>query len=62
MFYISGSEYNVGRIPMASCDFSPRVYSYDDTPGDLDLKDFKLQDEDFKYKVWIGKDAGIVLK
>ncbi|KAH3697023.1 lysosomal acid glucosylceramidase-like [Dreissena polymorpha] len=46
-----GIEYNLGRIPMASCDFSTHIYSYDDVDGDLKLENFKLADEDIKYKI-----------
>jgi glucosylceramidase len=37
-----GLEYTVGRIPMASCDFSTGVYSYDDTPEDFALDNFSI--------------------
>ncbi|XP_060062556.1 lysosomal acid glucosylceramidase-like isoform X1 [Ylistrum balloti] len=50
-FSSEGIEYNLGRIPMASCDFSTRLYSYDDEPGDLNLTKFSLATEDFKYKI-----------
>ncbi|CAH1798081.1 unnamed protein product [Owenia fusiformis] len=46
-----GIEYSLGRVPMASCDFSTRPYSYDDSPGDFDLKNFSLAMEDLKYKI-----------
>ena len=46
-----GIEYNIGRIPMASCDFSKRLYTYDDVVDDFELKHFALTDEDFKFKV-----------
>ena len=52
-----GIEYNIGRIPMASCDFSTRNYTYDDTPGDFELKNFKLAPEDVQYKIPIIKTA-----
>ena len=45
-FSSSGIGYSVGRIPMASCDFSKRVYSYDDHVNDTDLNYFSLADED----------------
>lgn len=47
----SGIEYNVGRVPMASCDFSTHTYSYDDKSGDFNLTKFALAEEDIKYKV-----------
>ena len=53
----SGIEYNLGRIPMASCDFSTRLYSYDDQPGDFNLTLFKLATEDLKHKIPVIKDA-----
>ena len=36
---------------MGGCDFSPRAYTYLDTPGDLTLETFALQEEDTVYKV-----------
>ncbi|XP_045158968.2 lysosomal acid glucosylceramidase-like [Mercenaria mercenaria] len=56
-FSSAGNEYNIGRIPMASCDFSKRIYSYDDTEGDLTLSNFTLVDEDVLYKIPAIKDA-----
>ena len=47
----TGLGYNVGRVNLDSCDFSPRAYSYVDTPGDVDLATFELQEEDTVYKV-----------
>lgn len=35
-----GNEYTVGRIPMGSCDFSVKQYSFDDVPGDYNLSYF----------------------
>uniref|UniRef100_A0A915DQU3 Glucosylceramidase n=1 Tax=Ditylenchus dipsaci TaxID=166011 RepID=A0A915DQU3_9BILA len=46
-----GLNYTIGRVPIASCDFSARVYSYLDTEGDFDLKTFALAPEDFHYKI-----------
>ncbi|XP_025078036.1 glucosylceramidase-like [Pomacea canaliculata] len=46
-----GIQYTIGRIPMASCDFSTHPYSYDDTDGDLQLSQFTLAPEDIKYKI-----------
>lgn len=48
---LPGLEYTLGRVPMASCDFSTHVYSYDDVADDFDLKHFALTDEDLKLKV-----------
>ncbi|OQV22608.1 Glucosylceramidase [Hypsibius exemplaris] len=58
----TGSEYSVGRVPMASCDFSTHVYSYDETPGDFDLKDFKLTTEDLDMKIPLLKQAQATAK
>ncbi len=53
-YIISGIEYNIGRIPIASCDFSNGSYSYADMPGDFHMNYFKLAKEDLNYKVCIG--------
>ena len=50
-FSEEGIEYNIGRIPMASCDFSTRPYSYNDHVGDLEMTNFSLVDEDVKLKI-----------
>ncbi|KAH7706576.1 O-glycosyl hydrolase family 30 protein [Aphelenchoides avenae] len=47
----NGIEYSVGRVPMASTDFSTHEYSYLDEPGDFDLLNFKLAKEDFDLKI-----------
>lgn len=47
----SGIQYTLGRVPIAGCDFSTRVYTYDDVPNDFDLTHFALADEDTQYKV-----------
>ncbi|KFD69015.1 hypothetical protein M514_06649 [Trichuris suis] len=47
----TGIEYTMGRIPMASCDFSTRIYSYNDVDGDFDLSKFQLAQEDYKFKI-----------
>lgn len=47
----SGIGYTVVRVPMASCDFSTRLYTYADTPGDYNLDHFKLAPEDVNMKV-----------
>ncbi|XP_075534862.1 lysosomal acid glucosylceramidase-like [Dermacentor variabilis] len=46
-----GIGYTIGRIPLASCDFSARKYTYDDTPGDFELTNFTLAPEDFDVKI-----------
>ncbi|XP_066971336.1 putative glucosylceramidase 3 isoform X3 [Macrobrachium rosenbergii] len=50
-FSTSGLEYNIGRIPIASCDFSTHPYSYDDVDGDILLEHFALTPEDHIYKL-----------
>ena len=42
---------------MASCDFSTRIYTYDDTPGDFSLENFRLAPEDLNYKIPVMKAA-----
>uniref|UniRef100_A0A8C9AVS2 Glucosylceramidase n=1 Tax=Phocoena sinus TaxID=42100 RepID=A0A8C9AVS2_PHOSS len=39
------------RVPMASCDFSIRTYTYADTPDDFQLLNFSLPEEDVKLKI-----------
>ncbi|KAG8229339.1 hypothetical protein J437_LFUL007147 [Ladona fulva] len=46
-----GTEYNIGRVPIAGCDFSTRTYTYDDIPGDILLSHFNLTQEDFLFKI-----------
>ncbi|XP_072026597.1 lysosomal acid glucosylceramidase-like [Amphiura filiformis] len=50
-FSTDGIEYTIGRIPIASCDFSTRSYSYDDFENDFALQNFSLATEDAKYKI-----------
>ena len=38
----SGIEYSMGRIPIGSNDDSLRVYSYNDSPNDIDLSNFSI--------------------
>ena len=56
-FHPTSIEYTIGRIPMASCDFSTRIYSYDDHVDDLSLSFFNLTDEDYLYKIPVIKTA-----
>lgn len=51
VFLNAGIEYTLIRVPMASCDFSVRLYTYADVENDFDLKNFSLTDEDIKMKV-----------
>lgn len=46
-----GIEYNLVRVPMASTDFSVRLYTYADTEGDFELQRFTLTEEDTRLKV-----------
>lgn len=48
---LAGIGYTVVRVPMASCDFSTRLYTYADTPGDYNLDNFTLAPEDISMKV-----------
>ena len=43
----SGLDYSIGRVNMGGCDFSTRTYTYVDTPGDVALETFELQEEDY---------------
>ncbi|CAK5080782.1 unnamed protein product [Meloidogyne enterolobii] len=47
----NGIKYNIGRVPIASCDFSTHEYSYMDTPNNFSLNEFKLAPEDYELKV-----------
>ncbi|XP_045476570.1 putative glucosylceramidase 4 [Harmonia axyridis] len=46
-----GSMYSICRVPMGGTDFSTHGYSYNDGSEDKDLANFKLAEEDFKYKI-----------
>ncbi|XP_039972803.1 lysosomal acid glucosylceramidase [Xiphias gladius] len=50
-FSSEGIGYSVVRVPMASCDFSTRLYTYADTPGDYNLDNFTLAPEDIDMKI-----------
>ncbi|KAI6239653.1 Glucosylceramidase [Aphelenchoides fujianensis] len=47
----NGIGYTLGRVPIASCDFSTRIYSYVDQANDFDLATFKLAPEDLQAKI-----------
>ncbi|NWI17884.1 GLCM Glucosylceramidase, partial [Crypturellus soui] len=49
-FSDEGIEYNLVRVPMASTDFSVRLYTYADAEGDFELKSFNLSEEDTRMK------------
>ncbi|XP_075763769.1 lysosomal acid glucosylceramidase isoform X2 [Pelodiscus sinensis] len=61
-FTEEGIEYNMVRVPMASCDFSTYPYSYADTPSDFQLLNFHLKDEDTKLKIPILQRAAALSK
>lgn len=46
-----GLNYNLGRVPIASTDFSVRVYSYADASDDFELANFSLGPEDIYLKI-----------
>ncbi|CAD6192535.1 unnamed protein product [Caenorhabditis auriculariae] len=50
-FSPDGLSYTFGRVPMASNDFSTRVYSYSDVDKDFSLQNFNLTKEDFQWKI-----------
>nr|CAD7603336.1 unnamed protein product [Timema genevievae] len=56
-FSPEGLEFNLGRVPIAGCDFSTHTYSYDNVSGDETLQHFKLTKEDFTYKIPLIKRA-----
>ena len=44
MYYSeSGIGYNMARLPIGSCDFSLRTYTYDDVKGDSNLTEFTIE-------------------
>ncbi len=51
-----GLQYNIGRIPMAGCDFSTYYYSYDSVTNDFDLEYFSIS-MDLPYKIPFIKSA-----
>uniref|UniRef100_A0A8D0KXU3 Glucosylceramidase n=1 Tax=Strix occidentalis caurina TaxID=311401 RepID=A0A8D0KXU3_STROC len=61
-FSEEGIEYNLVRVPMASTDFSIRLYTYADAEGDFELKHFNLTEEDTRMKIPILQAAQQVAK
>uniref|UniRef100_A0A493TLS6 Glucosylceramidase n=1 Tax=Anas platyrhynchos platyrhynchos TaxID=8840 RepID=A0A493TLS6_ANAPP len=61
-FSEEGIEYNLVRVPMASTDFSVRLYTYADAEGDFELKHFNLTEEDTRMKIPILQAAQAVAK
>lgn len=56
-----GLQYNFGRVPVGSTDFSARTYSYDDTKTpeepDYNLTKWALAEEDLLHKIPVIKQA-----
>ncbi|EFP13061.1 hypothetical protein CRE_06915 [Caenorhabditis remanei] len=50
-FSESGLNLQFGRVPIASSDFSGRVYSYNDVSDDYMMQNFNLTKEDFQWKI-----------
>ncbi|CAI2347073.1 unnamed protein product [Caenorhabditis sp. 36 PRJEB53466] len=50
-FSDSGLNLQFGRVPIASNDFSTRVYSYNDVGDDFEMTHFALQKEDYTWKI-----------
>uniref|UniRef100_A0A8C5TPF7 Glucosylceramidase n=1 Tax=Malurus cyaneus samueli TaxID=2593467 RepID=A0A8C5TPF7_9PASS len=57
-----GIEYNLVRVPMASTDFSVRLYTYADAEDDFELRHFNLTEEDTRMKIPILQAAQVVAK
>ncbi len=53
---VEGNGYNLCRTTIHSCDYSGEMYTYDDTPGDKDLKDFSIK-HDLKERIPLIKRA-----
>ncbi|CAJ0586236.1 unnamed protein product, partial [Mesorhabditis spiculigera] len=47
----NGIQYTMTRVPVGSCDFSTRAYSYCDTTNDFDMATFALTDDDNLMKI-----------
>uniref|UniRef100_A0A7E4UUW6 Glucosylceramidase n=1 Tax=Panagrellus redivivus TaxID=6233 RepID=A0A7E4UUW6_PANRE len=56
-FGSSGIGYSLGRVPIASTDFSTHPYSYNDHDGDFNMDNFALTFEDHQYKIPYIKNA-----
>ncbi|CAL2033997.1 unnamed protein product [Caenorhabditis brenneri] len=50
-FSEGGLNLQFGRVPIASTDFSSRVYSYNDVANDYMMQNFNLTKEDFQWKI-----------
>ena len=60
-FSKEGADYSLMRAQIGGSDFSVCSYSYDDTPGDKELKDFSVI-EDKNYLIPLIKDAQEISK
>ncbi|CAJ0579709.1 unnamed protein product, partial [Mesorhabditis spiculigera] len=58
----TGIDYRITRVPMASCDFSTREYSYSEVANDFELAHFNLTQEDYLYKIPFIKQAQDLVK
>lgn len=38
-----GLNFSIARLPIGSCDYSAELYTYDDVPGDVELKHFSIE-------------------
>lgn len=56
LFTEEGLNFNVGRLPMGASDYALEWYSYDETSGDYELKDFSIK-RDEKYLLPYLKEA-----
>jgi len=51
-FGANGISFSAARVPIASCDFSLRKYSYQDAPNDWNQEQFRLaDDEDLNWRI-----------
>ncbi|XP_054158452.1 putative glucosylceramidase 4 [Oppia nitens] len=50
-FSKDGIEYSVNRVPIGGSDFSARGYEYDNNVEDKTLANWKLEREDYDYKI-----------
>jgi glucosylceramidase len=58
----TGIGYRLGRVPIASTDFSTREYSYLDKERDFDMESFSLAPEDLELKVGPGEGIPMLLR
>jgi len=55
-----GANYTLCRVPIASTDFSTRVYSYDNSTDDFYMMNFSLADEDLQLKIPLIQRANLL--